>query len=282
VKDVRSFLRLSGYYHQYILRYAEKSRPLTQLTKKNLKFHWTEDQERAFQQLKEEISSDTVLAYPGMDPEHEYRLHTDASDIGISAVLSQVQGGVRDRLASQAAAEKNPSVMEKELLAAIFGSKQFRCYLYGRKFTLVTGHRALCWLLKLEEPSAKLTRWALRLSEFQYTVEHRPGKQHLVPDALSRNTATVRVHPSLDRAAVKVEQETDEFCKRIKADLTKLPGYFVDDDNLLYLKNPEGTPRLVVLGTPVLHLIRENHDARYAAHAGIRKTQEWMRKLPLA
>jgi hypothetical protein len=75
-----------------------------------------------------------------------------------------------------------------------------------------------------------------------------------------------------------VEQETDEFCKRIKADLTKLPSYSVDDDDLLYLKNPEGPLRLVVPETLVPQLIRENHDARYAAHAGIRKTQEWMRK----
>jgi hypothetical protein len=89
-----------------------------------------------------------------------------------------------------------------------------------------------------------------------------------VPDALSRNIATVRVHTSLDRAAIKVEQETDEFCKRIKADLTKLPGYFVDDDDLLYLKNPEGPPRLVAPKTLVPQLIRENHDASYAAHAG--------------
>jgi hypothetical protein len=77
------------------------------------------------------------------------------------------------------------SVTEKELLAVIYGTKQYRCYLFGRPFVLVTDHSALRWMLKLKDPSAKLTRWALRLSEFQYEVIHRPGKQHIVPDVLS-------------------------------------------------------------------------------------------------
>ena len=100
--------------------------------------------ESAFNRLKAEISSDTVLAYPSMDPTHEFRLHTDASDQGISAVLAQVQDG-KERPISYASkhltpAEKKLSVTEKELLAVVYGTKQFRCYLYGRKFTLVTDH----------------------------------------------------------------------------------------------------------------------------------------------
>jgi hypothetical protein len=82
VRDVRSFLGLSGYNRQYIPNYAELGQPLTALTKKGHRFSWGEAQERAFQRLKEEISSDTVLAYPSMDPEHAFFLHTDASDIG--------------------------------------------------------------------------------------------------------------------------------------------------------------------------------------------------------
>ena len=73
------------------------------------------------------------------------------------------------------------------------GTKQYRFYLFGRPFTLITDHRALKWMLKLREPSAKLTRWALRLSEFQYKVIHRPGKQHIVPDVLSLHTAVGHV-----------------------------------------------------------------------------------------
>jgi hypothetical protein len=169
VTEVRSFLGLSGYYRQYIQNYAEISRPLTVLTKKDHDFQWDRAQEVAFSSLKSEICSDTVLPYPSMDPTHEFRLHTEASNHGISAVLAQVQEG-EERPVSYASrqlipAEKKLSVTEKELLAVVHGTKQFRCYLYGPKFTLVTDHRALCWLLKLKDPSAKFTRWALRLSE---------------------------------------------------------------------------------------------------------------------
>lgn len=225
VRDVRAFLGLSGYYRQYIPRYADIAQPLTLLTKKDQKFGWSENQEKAFQNLKDTISSDSVLAYPSMLPEHEFRLHTDASDIGISAVLAQDLGeGERPiSFASRQlnAAEKKLSVTEKELLAVIFGTKQFRCYLYGRKFTLITDHRALGWLLKLKEPSAKLTKWALRLSEFQYRVQHRPGKQHVVPDALSRHIAVINTEVgSLDRSTVQLEQERDKYCQGIRSHLT--------------------------------------------------------------
>jgi hypothetical protein len=99
VRYVRSFLGLSGYYRQYIPRYADIAQPLTLLTKKDQKFVWSKTQETAFQNLKDAISSDRVLAYPSMLPEHEFRLHTDASDIGISAVLAQDLGEVESRLA---------------------------------------------------------------------------------------------------------------------------------------------------------------------------------------
>jgi hypothetical protein len=216
VTEVRSFLGLSGYYRQYIRDYVDISRPLTVLTKKDREFQWNHKQE-AFARLKTDITSETVLAYPSMDPAHEYRLHTDASDHGISTVLAQVQEG-KERPISYASRELTPTekkltVTEKELLAVVYGTKQFRCYLYGRKFTLVTDHRALCWLLKLKDPSAKLTRWALRLFEFEYTVVHRPGKYHLVPDALSRHVATLTMEGPVTRPEIKAEQDLDTFCK---------------------------------------------------------------------
>jgi hypothetical protein len=152
VRDLRSFLGLSGYYRQYVPRYGDIAQPLTLLTKKDLKFVWLEAQDTDFQKLKDAISSDRVLPYPSMLPEHEFRLHTDASNIGFSAVLTQDLGeGERPiSFASRQlnAAEKKLSVTEKELLDVIFGTKQFRCYLHGRKFTLITDHRALGWLLK--------------------------------------------------------------------------------------------------------------------------------------
>jgi hypothetical protein len=87
--------------------------------------------------------------------------------VGISAVLTQVQKGENGPISFASrqlnTTEKKLSATEKELLAVIFGTKQFRCDLYGRKFTLVTDHRALCWLLELQESSPMVTE-AIKVS----------------------------------------------------------------------------------------------------------------------
>jgi hypothetical protein len=77
--------------------------------------------------------------------------------------------------------------------------------------------RSSRWLLKLKDTSAKLTRWALRLSEFEYSALHRPGKHHLVPDALSRHIATLTSERPIAWSEVKIEQNFDPFCKRVKS-----------------------------------------------------------------
>jgi hypothetical protein len=82
-------------------------------------------------------------------------------------------------------------VTELELLALLFATKQFRCYLYGRRFTVYTDHRALKWLLNLRDPISRLTRWAVKLSEYDFIVEHRPGTKMQHADALSRSVHLV-------------------------------------------------------------------------------------------
>ena len=72
------------------------------------------------------------------------------------------------------------------MLAVLYGTKHFRPYLHGRRFLLVTDHRALLWLANTPNPPAILARWILRLQEFDFEIQHRPGLQHSNADALSR------------------------------------------------------------------------------------------------
>jgi hypothetical protein len=131
VKEVRSFLGLSGYYRAFIQNYAAMSRPLTQLTKKDVPFVWSEGQQQSFEKLKAALTSQSVLAHPRFD--QPFILSTDASDYAISAILSQLHGG-KERPISFAsrmlnAAERNYSTTEKELLAVVFGTQTHRCFL---------------------------------------------------------------------------------------------------------------------------------------------------------
>jgi hypothetical protein len=155
------------------------SHPLTQLTKKNEHFIWTDLHQQAFDSLK---ASESVLAHPRFD--QPFILSTDASDYAISAILSQLHDN-KGRPISFAnrmlnAAERNYSTTQKELLAVVFGTRIHRCFLYDRKFKVVTNHAALKWPITVKNHHcARLTRWVLKLADYDFDIEHKAGKKHV-------------------------------------------------------------------------------------------------------
>ena len=188
VKGLQAFLGTVGYYRQYLPDYATLAKPLTLLTGKKTPWTWTTVEESAFRKLKVGMTTAPVLGYP--NPQLRYTLDTDASDVGVGAVLSQEQDGVERVIAyyskTLAPPERNYCVTRRELLAVIKAVKHFRPYLYGQRFRLRTDHASLQWLCRRHEPSAQVARWLELLSEFQYTIEHRAGPKHGNADGLSR------------------------------------------------------------------------------------------------
>lgn len=134
------------------------------------------------------------------------------------------------------------SVTELELLASLFATKQFKCCLYGRNFIVHTDHRALKWLLSLQDPSSRLTRWAVKLSEYDYTVEHRPGTKMRHADALSRSVNTVEKNFNLSRDVICEEQRKDDICLKCK----QYEHFWTDEDEILYYQKPKEQPRVVI------------------------------------
>jgi hypothetical protein len=126
-------------------KFAEIAKPLTGLVKKNVEFHWSDRQQAALDNLKAELCSERVLTYP--DFTQQFTLTTDASKVAIVAILSQVQEGVERHIAYASRqtkwAEQNYSASEAEMLALIWATKHFRCYLHGTKFVVRTDHAAL-------------------------------------------------------------------------------------------------------------------------------------------
>jgi hypothetical protein len=127
-------------------------------------------------------------------------------------------------------AETKYSITELELLAVIFAVKQFRCYLYGRQFIVYTDHRALRWLLNLQDPSSRLTRWAVKLSEYGFIVEHRSNPKMRHADALSRCVQLVLGDYSLTKEDIKEAQEKDSLCEKYKT----YEKFWLDEDQVLY------------------------------------------------
>ena len=165
-KHVKQFLGLAGFYRHFIRRFADIAGPLNDLTKKNKKFIWSEDCENSFQQNIKLLSDKPILAYPNFN--EEFFLSTDASIIGVGAVLSQRDNQQREHpvyYASRALnlAERNYSTIERELLAIVYSVDKFRYYLYGKKFTIFTDHNPLVYLNNITLSSERLTRWRLKL-----------------------------------------------------------------------------------------------------------------------
>ena len=191
LRDVRSFLGLASYYRKFIERFSKIASPLTALTEKNKRFVWDEDCARAFQTLKDALVNAPILDYPSPDLHCKYILDTDASEYAVGACLSQVIDGTEKVIAYASKTLSGPQrrycVTYRELLAVIIFTQHFRHYLLGRKFLIRTDHASLRWLDNFRDiDHGMVARWITRLSEFDYSIEHRKGAQHGNADGLSR------------------------------------------------------------------------------------------------
>ncbi|XP_038063162.1 uncharacterized protein LOC119733869 [Patiria miniata] len=188
VKQLERFLGMNAWFHKFIPNFSTVAEPLHNLRRKHTTWDWSEDCQVAFSTLKQLLTSDPVLGYP--DGDLPFSVHTDASDVGLGAVLQQGQGSeVRTiAYASRAlnSAERRYSTTERECLAMVWAMEKWRPYLEGRKCRVFTDHQALCWLFRKSKQTPRLARWVLRLQDFKFNVVYRPGTLNNVPDALSR------------------------------------------------------------------------------------------------
>ena len=147
VKELRQFLGLASYYRRFIKSFALKASPLYRLTEKGRRWEWTKECGESFATLKQTLVSAPILAFPNFD--NDFILDTDASTDGLGAVLSQ-QFKEGERVIAYASrtltkAERQYCATRKEMLALVWGIRQFRPYLYGRTFRARTDHNWLRW-----------------------------------------------------------------------------------------------------------------------------------------
>ena len=160
----------------------------------NQKWKWSEDCEIAFTKLKEQLCSKPVLIH--YDPSLPLKLACDTSQYGVGAVIAHMlpsgeEKPIAYRSRTLSKTEQNYAQVEKEALAIIFGIQKFHQYIYGRKFLLITDHKPLTTILSPKAglpalAAARLQRWAIMLSAYQYDIEFRPTHKHGNADCLSR------------------------------------------------------------------------------------------------
>ena len=193
--QLRSFLGAANVYRRFIKDYSKIAKPLNAMLKKDATPNWedpSESQRAAFEELKRRLTSPPVLVLPKRD--RPFMIDTDASSYQLGAVLLQQQNesdpndwspvGYWSKTLNDA--ERNYSATERECFAVVWAVTTLRPYIEGTRFTIRTDHDALRWLMTLTDSSGRLTRWRLRLLEFDFEIVYRPGRVHQVPDALSR------------------------------------------------------------------------------------------------
>lgn len=187
-KQLKSFIAFASYYRKFIPNFSKISQKLTELLKKNKQFIWTSEQQFAFENLRNILTNPPLLQYP--DFTKDFIITTDASEYAIGAVLSQGEIG-KDLPISYASrmlnkSEKNYSVTEKELLSIVWALKYYRPYVFGRNVKICTDHQPLKWLFSISDPGSRLTRWRIKLSEYNYEIIYKSGKTNKNADFLSR------------------------------------------------------------------------------------------------
>lgn len=180
----RRFVAMANYYRKFIKNFAIISKPLNALTKKNAQFIWSKECDDSFKTIKKLLIHPQVLAYP--DFSAMFTVTVDASKSGTGAVLSQNNKPIAFASKCFNLAEQKKPTIEQELIAIHWAIKHFKSYLYGYFFTVQTDHKPLVYLFNLKDPSSKLTRLRLELSEYNFAIEHIPGTKNVVADALSR------------------------------------------------------------------------------------------------
>ena len=191
-QQLRSFLGLVNYYRKFISSLSTTTHPLNHLLCQKRQWKWSKECETAFQRLKEQLSSDQVLAH--YDSALPIRWACDASQYGVGAVISHVMPDGTERPIAYGSrtlnkAERNYAQIEREAAAIIFGVKKFHPYIFGRKFTLITDHKPLSTIFSPKSSlpalaAAQLQRWAIILSAYQYEVEFRSTTKHANADGL--------------------------------------------------------------------------------------------------
>ncbi|GFY00918.1 retrovirus-related Pol polyprotein from transposon gypsy [Trichonephila clavipes] len=192
----------------------------------------SKEAQKAFDAVKTAITKAPALKFP--DFQKPFELFTDASSIGVGAVLNQEQRPVVFTSRTLSAAERNYTVTERKCLAVIWALNKFRTYLGSLPINVITDHAALTHLTTAKNLSNRIIRWALKLAEFNIEWEHRHGTQNTIADDLSRNPIESIIGEKVNCAIIRdlVLSSRDQLIEEQKTDPELGQIY-------KYLENPE-------------------------------------------
>ena len=227
-QSLQRFLGMVTFFSKFIPNLSSITAPLRVLLQKDTAWHWTEEQMKAIDTLKQLLTKAPVLSY--YDINKDIVVTADASKDGIGAALLQGNHPVAFASRALTQSEQNYAQIEKETLAATFACERFHQFLYGRNFIIESDHKSLEAIVNrpLYKAPPRIQLFLLRLQKYQYKLKHVPGKHMLVADTLSRaclpgqlksdltKEADLQVHSLVSSLAVsdikftQIQQETNK------------------------------------------------------------------------
>lgn len=188
LKTLRGFLGMINYFKRIIPDLTAFELPLIELLKKNVRWTWTETQQKAFDDLKNIIIDKLKIYHPNYNL--PFTIRTDASIHRLAGVLLQTQDDIEVPISFTSRVtkkhERNYSVSELELASIIFTITKMRFYLLGNKFIVQTDNQALTSILNNKYGNNRIHRWAVLLNEYNFDIQYIPGKTNILADALTR------------------------------------------------------------------------------------------------
>nr|XP_036575983.1 reverse transcriptase domain protein [Colletotrichum truncatum]KAF6782639.1 reverse transcriptase domain protein [Colletotrichum truncatum] len=264
VKDVQSFIGFVNYYRRFLEGYSDRNDPLTRLSRKDIPWQWEEEQKKAFDEIKQQVTSEPILVIP--NPEKPFEVETDSSDYAIGGQLGQrdEEGQLRPYAFFSRklhGPELNYQIHDKELMAIIEAFKEWRPQLSGTKYEVkvYTDHKNLAHFTISKDLNKRQIRWSEFLSEFNFRIIYRKGKENGRADALSRRPDHEVQVPEETRVILKADKNGDlvpaaRLLMMARRDSTSTPGRM----------SPEA--------------IREIHSAPAHGHQGVTKTWKRIRQ----
>ena len=306
IKDVESFLGFANFYRRFIHNFSHTARPLNELKGKK-EWKWEEEHQRAFDELKEKITSQPVLSLPRR--KGKFRVETDASGHAIGGVLSQEQDGKWKPIVflsrTMQPTERNYEIYDKELLAIVEALTKWRQYLLDAKepFEVWTDHENLKYFREPHKLNGRQARWYLKLQDYDFTLRHIPGKTNTKADILSRKDQVNTKEDNKDVQLLKDEMwtrrttarvimlgrqvapEENDIMKKIRKNNTREKeviqalkqenGLTWEEDDVVYVEGRIYVPNNKGLKEEIL---REHHNPADVRHPGQHRMQELIKR----
>jgi hypothetical protein len=222
LREVRAFIGFANFYRRFIKDFASIARPLHDLTKKDTPWQWHSEQQKAFNELKRRFCEEPILKV--YDPELPTRVEVDASGFATGGILSQKSNnGLWHPVAycsqSMSKEERNYPIYDREMLGLIRALEDWRHFVEGISFEVITGHKNMEWWTTMQDLSRRQARWAIFLSRFTFKVTYKKGEL-MQADALSR---FAKDHVS-DNCYVTAGTFTRRGLSRLPYDKTQVQG----------------------------------------------------------